>query len=178
MRIHSYPHISELLFFFRSDTLNRVFCFLQRNPTVSDTDAPQDTWMFIVQADLLPSYIPIRVASKILFVGESVLMFETNQQNAKQESGTSDGVLIHGLNCWTNLYFQLTKGINCTWLGQGCISAGWVSGPVCCWQTKGINCTWLGQRCSSAGWALSLVYCWQTKGINCTWLGQRCSSAG
>ena len=72
-----------------------VFFFHQRNLTVSDSDAPQDTWMFIVQADLLPSYIPIRVANKILFVGESVLMFETNQQSAKQESGTSDSVLVH-----------------------------------------------------------------------------------
>ena len=31
---------------------------------------------------------------------------------------------------------------------------------MCCWQTKGINCTWLGQRCSSAGWALDPLCCW------------------
>ncbi|XP_076444201.1 gamma-tubulin complex component 4-like [Babylonia areolata] len=58
-----------------------------RNLTLSDTDTSQDAGMFVIQADLLPGYIPMRVASKILFVGESVQMFETNQQNAKQQSG-------------------------------------------------------------------------------------------
>ena len=33
---------------------------------------------FGISADKLPSYIPSRVAEKILFVGESVQMFETN----------------------------------------------------------------------------------------------------
>jgi gamma-tubulin complex component 4 len=55
--------------------------------TIADADVLGDGGIFIVQADLLPSYIPMRVASQILFVGESVLMFETNQQNSKQQSG-------------------------------------------------------------------------------------------
>lgn len=52
-----------------------------------DMDTSTESWIFVVQAELLPGYIPMRIANKILFVGESVQMFETNQQNAKQQSG-------------------------------------------------------------------------------------------
>lgn len=33
---------------------------------------------FSLRTEMLPSYIPIRVAEKILFVGESVQMFENH----------------------------------------------------------------------------------------------------
>ncbi|XP_062405971.1 gamma-tubulin complex component 4 [Sardina pilchardus] len=36
---------------------------------------------FSLRVEMLPSYIPIRVAEKILFVGESVQMFEKNNQS-------------------------------------------------------------------------------------------------
>ncbi|KAK7116694.1 gamma-tubulin complex component 4-like [Littorina saxatilis] len=58
-----------------------------KNMSLSDNDTQRDAEMFIIQADLLPGYIPMRVASKILFVGESVQMFETNQHTARQHSG-------------------------------------------------------------------------------------------
>ena len=54
---------------------------------MADSDLQKETGMFVVQADLLPSYITMRVASKILFVGDSVQMFETNQQNVTRQSG-------------------------------------------------------------------------------------------
>ncbi|KAK7475136.1 hypothetical protein BaRGS_00033628 [Batillaria attramentaria] len=59
----------------------------QRSASAPDLDGPHDSNVFVIQADLLPSYIPIRVANKILFVGESVQMFEINQQKDKQHSG-------------------------------------------------------------------------------------------
>ena len=34
---------------------------------------------FCVRADLLPSYVPQRVANKILFIGESIQIFETDK---------------------------------------------------------------------------------------------------
>ncbi|KAL8582321.1 hypothetical protein ACOMHN_037078 [Nucella lapillus] len=58
-----------------------------RSVGVWEGESAQQTGMFVIQADLLPAYIPMRVASKILFVGESVQMFETNQQNNRQHSG-------------------------------------------------------------------------------------------
>lgn len=42
---------------------------------------------FSIQADLLPVYIPIRVANKILFVGESIQMFETDKKPATHKKG-------------------------------------------------------------------------------------------
>lgn len=42
---------------------------------------------FTLQADLLPVYISIRVANKILFVGESIQMFETDRKPATHKKG-------------------------------------------------------------------------------------------
>lgn len=36
---------------------------------------------FSLRTEMLPSYIPIRVAEKILFVGESVQMFENHNNS-------------------------------------------------------------------------------------------------
>lgn len=36
---------------------------------------------FSLRIEILPSYIPVRVAEKILFVGESVQMFENQNVN-------------------------------------------------------------------------------------------------
>lgn len=36
---------------------------------------------FSLRTEMLPSYIPIRVAEKILFVGESVQMFENHNHS-------------------------------------------------------------------------------------------------
>ncbi|CAG5115406.1 unnamed protein product [Candidula unifasciata] len=44
---------------------------------------PHDTGQFCIAAGLLPSYIPVRVARKILFVGESVQMFERDKHKIK-----------------------------------------------------------------------------------------------
>ncbi|XP_031558122.1 gamma-tubulin complex component 4-like [Actinia tenebrosa] len=49
-------------------------------------------WQFKINADMLPSYIPTRVAEKILFVGDSVKMFE----EAKQGIGsTATNSIVH-----------------------------------------------------------------------------------
>ncbi|BFY98455.1 hypothetical protein BsWGS_01495 [Bradybaena similaris] len=51
---------------------------------------PNDTGQFCIAAGLLPSYIPLRVARKILFVGESVQMFERDKLKIKSthQAGT------------------------------------------------------------------------------------------
>lgn len=43
---------------------------------------------FSLRTEMLPSYIPIRVAEKILFVGESVQMFE-NHNHSPSRAGQS-----------------------------------------------------------------------------------------
>ena len=45
---------------------------------------------FSLRVEMLPSYIPIRVAEKILFVGESVQMFE-NHNHSPSRAGSSSG---------------------------------------------------------------------------------------
>lgn len=42
---------------------------------------------FSLRTEMLPSYIPIRVAEKILFVGESVQMFE-NHNHSPSRAGS------------------------------------------------------------------------------------------
>ena len=56
---------------------------------------------FSLRTEMLPSYIPIRVAEKILFVGESVQMFE-NHNHSPSRAGTVDlqvTVEEHLLHC-------------------------------------------------------------------------------
>lgn len=43
---------------------------------------------FSLRTEMLPSYIPVRVAEKILFVGESVQMFE-NHNHSPSRAGTA-----------------------------------------------------------------------------------------
>lgn len=49
---------------------------------------------FSLRTELLPSYIPIRVAEKILFVGESVQMFE-NHNHSPSRAGSLE-LFSHG----------------------------------------------------------------------------------
>ncbi|XP_059164768.1 gamma-tubulin complex component 4-like [Physella acuta] len=57
---------------------------LQKINLNSEKEEPSiDTGQYSIAADLLPSYIPIRVANKILFVGESVQMFERDKHKMK-----------------------------------------------------------------------------------------------
>lgn len=39
-----------------------------------------------MRVELLPSFIPLRAAEKILFVGESVQMFESQKDSLKKQS--------------------------------------------------------------------------------------------
>ncbi|XP_005092380.1 gamma-tubulin complex component 4 [Aplysia californica] len=48
-------------------------------------EIPTETSQFGIAADLLPSYIQPRVANKILFVGESVQMFERDKHQMKHQ---------------------------------------------------------------------------------------------
>lgn len=49
---------------------------------------------FSLRVEMLPSYIPVRVAEKILFVGESVQMFESQNVNLTKK-GRGLGLLPH-----------------------------------------------------------------------------------
>ncbi|GFR74511.1 gamma-tubulin complex component [Elysia marginata] len=63
---------------------------LQKIHLSSDGDKKKsDTGQYCIAADFLPSYIQPRVANKILFVGESVQMFEKDKHKMKSsKSGT------------------------------------------------------------------------------------------
>ena len=52
---------------------------------------------FSIQATLLPSYIPLRVAEKILFVGESVLMFEMEKDGVQYKHRGMHWSLVEGV---------------------------------------------------------------------------------
>lgn len=43
---------------------------------------------FSLRVEILPSYIPVRVAEKILFVGESVQMFENQNVNLTRKGSS------------------------------------------------------------------------------------------
>ena len=49
---------------------------------------------FALRADMLPSYIPTKVAQKILFVGESVEMFEKIDVNGRQQRHQGRYIII------------------------------------------------------------------------------------
>lgn len=44
---------------------------------------------FSLRVEMLPSYIPVRVAEKILFVGESVQMFENQNVTLTRKGRTA-----------------------------------------------------------------------------------------
>jgi len=44
---------------------------------------------FSLRVEMLPSYIPVRVAEKILFVGESVQMFENHNHSPSRAGSAS-----------------------------------------------------------------------------------------
>ncbi|MEQ2209935.1 hypothetical protein XENOCAPTIV_006200 [Xenoophorus captivus] len=52
---------------------------------------------FSLRTEMLPSYIPIRVAEKILFVGESVQMFE-NHNHSPSRAGTDPQICTRHVN--------------------------------------------------------------------------------
>ncbi|RUS76183.1 hypothetical protein EGW08_016061 [Elysia chlorotica] len=56
---------------------------------LGSTEAPKatDTGQYCIAADFLPTYIQPRVANKILFVGESVQMFEKDKHKIKSSKG-------------------------------------------------------------------------------------------
>ncbi|KAK2152884.1 hypothetical protein LSH36_315g00018 [Paralvinella palmiformis] len=51
--------------------------------------------LYTIQADKLPSYIPTRIAQQILFVGESVLMFESDLHVQTWQLGEK-GTILYG----------------------------------------------------------------------------------
>ncbi|XP_052795876.1 gamma-tubulin complex component 4-like isoform X1 [Mya arenaria] len=53
----------------------------------SDGGSSPSSHLFAIQADLLPAYIPLRVANKILFVGESIQMFQEKGKTQAQQKG-------------------------------------------------------------------------------------------
>lgn len=57
-----------------------AWCLWQRLIEEENMLAPS-LKQFSLRVEMLPSYIPVRVAEKILFVGESVQMFENQNVN-------------------------------------------------------------------------------------------------
>lgn len=57
---------------------------------------------FSLRTEMLPSYIPIRVAEKILFVGESVQMFE-NHNHSPSRAGELKACVFGVCFAWTGL---------------------------------------------------------------------------
>uniref|UniRef100_A0A672SPJ7 Gamma-tubulin complex component n=1 Tax=Sinocyclocheilus grahami TaxID=75366 RepID=A0A672SPJ7_SINGR len=57
---------------------------------------------FSLRVEMLPSYIPVRVAEKILFVGESVQMFENHNQSPSRAGEWKSVVQV----CWSILKHQ------------------------------------------------------------------------
>uniref|UniRef100_A0A8C2B7Q7 Gamma-tubulin complex component n=1 Tax=Cyprinus carpio TaxID=7962 RepID=A0A8C2B7Q7_CYPCA len=57
---------------------------------------------FSLRVEMLPSYIPVRVAEKILFVGESVQMFENHNQSPSRAGEWKSAVQV----CWSILKHQ------------------------------------------------------------------------
>lgn len=49
---------------------------------------------FSLRVEILPSYIPVRVAEKILFVGESVQMFENQNVNLTRKGRNALVLLV------------------------------------------------------------------------------------
>lgn len=76
---------------------------LQKILSLNTSEISSNLHRFALRADLLPCYIPVRVANKILFVGESVQMFENEKKPNSLDKGRRqvDFYLYQSLNfCW------------------------------------------------------------------------------
>jgi hypothetical protein len=61
--------------------------------------------LFSIKSDLLPGYIPVRVASKILFVGESIQMFQEKGKSAVSRGKSKLCIICSGfLLVYMNLF--------------------------------------------------------------------------
>lgn len=79
---------------------------------------------FSLRVEMLPSYIPVRVAEKILFVGESVQMFENHNQSPSRAGGS----LLFGTENVCGGFFL--SNIALVWLFR--IYTETSGGHVCC----------------------------------------------
>lgn len=61
---------------------------LQKILSLNTSEISSNLHRFALRADLLPCYIPVRVANKILFVGESVQMFENEKKPNSLDKGS------------------------------------------------------------------------------------------
>ncbi|XP_062595153.1 gamma-tubulin complex component 4-like isoform X2 [Saccostrea cucullata] len=61
---------------------------LQKILSLNTSEVSSSLHRFALRAELLPCYIPVRVANKILFVGESVQMFENEKKPNSQKKGS------------------------------------------------------------------------------------------
>ena len=67
--------------FFTSYVISDVGFFLAQRLIEEENMLAPSLKQFSLRVEILPSYIPVRVAEKILFVGESVQMFENQNVN-------------------------------------------------------------------------------------------------
>lgn len=59
----------------------------QKILSLNTSEVSSNLHRFALRAELLPCYIPVRVANKILFVGESVQMFENEKKPNSLDKG-------------------------------------------------------------------------------------------
>lgn len=70
-----------MLLFFSSYIISDMDYFLDQRLIEEENMLAPSLKQFSLRVEILPSYIPVRVAEKILFVGESVQMFENQNVN-------------------------------------------------------------------------------------------------
>lgn len=59
----------------------------QKLLSLNTSETSSSLHRFALRAELLPCYVPVRVANKILFVGESVQMFENEKKPNSLDRG-------------------------------------------------------------------------------------------
>ena len=67
--------------FLTSYIISDTDCFFDQRLIEEENMLAPSLKQFSLRVETLPSYIPVRVAEKILFVGESVQMFENQNVN-------------------------------------------------------------------------------------------------
>ena len=91
---------------------NHLFFICQKLLKLNTSDSVSTSaHLFSVESSLLPNYIPVRVANKILFVGESIQMFQDQGKTLTQKKGNTvkkkknmqKNVLYHP-NIWLSVF--------------------------------------------------------------------------
>ena len=77
--------------------LNQPFSIQQLSDEVKQPEKEYQS-QYAIRVSMLPNYIPTRIAAKILFVGESVQMFENRKHSGMTSSKYITGERSEGIN--------------------------------------------------------------------------------